>query len=88
MNKAQLVDEIRDAMGGLSKAEGERVLHVVLDVIEGAVLRGEKVVLNGFGVFELKDRAARQGRNPQTGETIQIEAKQVPTAKLTFGKNR
>lgn len=91
MNKAQLVEEIRYLLGGeeeVTKAEAERSLNAVLDAIEAAVLNGERVVLSGFGVFEMRERSARQGRNPQTGETIEIPAKVVPAAKLTFGRDR
>jgi DNA-binding protein HU-beta len=80
MNKTELVDKIaQDA--GLSKKDAEQALRSALDAITDVVASGEKVTLPGFGTFERRDRAARQGRNPQTGESLKIPKSQVPAFK-------
>jgi DNA-binding protein HU-beta len=80
MNKGQLKDAIAEA-AGLSGADAERVLEAVLDTITGTVAAGEKVTIPGFGTFEARERSARTGRNPQTGEEIQIAASTAPAFK-------
>ncbi len=77
MNKTQLVDKIQAKLGeNTSKKCAETALKAVLDSISEAVLQ-EKVQIIGFGTFEMKKRAARTGRNPQTGDTMTIEASQT-----------
>jgi len=73
MNKAELIDAV-SAATDLSKADATRATDAVLDTITSSVSKGEQVTLVGFGTFSLRERAARAGRNPQTGETIQIKA--------------
>ena len=73
MNKAELIEAVADATD-TSKAEASRTLDVVLDSIAGALSKGDSVALVGFGTFNVRERAARMGRNPATGETIQIAA--------------
>lgn len=73
MNKKQLINNIADNTG-ISKKDIETILNTALDVITGALADGEKVTLMGFGNFEARDRAARKGRNPATGEEINIPA--------------
>lgn len=73
MNKAELTDAVAES-ADVSKSDVAKVLAGLEEVITGAVKGGEKVTLPGFVSFEQTDRAARQGRNPQTGETIQIAA--------------
>lgn len=73
MNKAELIEAVTDATE-LSKADATRATDAVLDAITASVRKGEQVTLVGFGTFSLRERAARTGRNPQTGETIQIKA--------------
>lgn len=80
MNKGDLVDAVADATGD-SKAAASAAVDAVLDSITGALKRGDKVQLSGFGTFEVRHRAARQGRNPQTGATIQIAASNSPAFK-------
>jgi len=82
MNKGQLKDAIADA-AGLSGADAERALDAVIDAITKTVAGGDKVTIAGFGTFEPRERSARTGRNPQTGETIQIAAGH--SVKLTAG---
>ncbi|MEN8134202.1 MAG: HU family DNA-binding protein [Thermodesulfobacteriota bacterium] len=76
MNKGELVENMADA-AGISKAAAERSLTGLLDAISGALSKGDKVTLVGFGTFSVSKRSARQGRNPQTGATIQIAARTV-----------
>ena len=73
MNKAELTDAVAES-AGVSKSDVAKVLTGLEEVITGAVTGGEKVTIPGFVSFEQTDRAARTGRNPQTGETIQIAA--------------
>ena len=77
MNKAELIDAVA-AAADLSKASATRALDAALDSIANALKTGDQVTLVGFGTFAVKARAARQGRNPRTGETIQIAASNVP----------
>jgi len=83
MNKEQLVERVASKTGLTKKAALEAV-NAVIDTITGSLKRGEKVTLVGFGTFSVRRRAAREGRNPQTGEKIRIPAKKVPA--FTAGK--
>ena len=75
MNKAELVAAVQTTIGSeCSKAHAERSVNAVLDGIREGLKRDKLVQLVGFGTFSVKERKARQGRNPQTGETIQIKA--------------
>lgn len=80
MNKADLVDVVAGA-GDLSKAAAGRTLDAVLTAISGALSEGGSVTITGFGTFSVSSRAARVGRNPQTGEEIQIAASKSPKFK-------
>ncbi len=80
MNKSDLVDAIAES-AGLSKADAGRALDAVVDTITSALKSGQSVSLVGFGTFSVRDRAARTGRNPRTGETIQIAASKNPAFK-------
>lgn len=73
MQKSELVAQIAE-QAGLTKAEAQSALNAITDSISDALARGESVSLIGFGTFEQRHRAARQGRNPQTGATIEIAA--------------
>ena len=77
MNKSELIDAIA-AGADISKAAAGRALDSMLDAVTDSLQKGESVSLVGFGTFSVKERAARQGRNPKTGETIQIKAAKVP----------
>lgn len=77
MNKRELTDAVASA-ADLGKADAARAVDTVLGAITSALGQGESVSLVGFGTFSVKHRAARQGRNPRTGETIQIAATSVP----------
>ncbi len=76
MNKAELVDRMASA-ADISKAAAEKSLTGMLEAITDTLSSGDKVTLVGFGTFSVSERKARQGRNPQTGETIQIAARTV-----------
>ncbi|HEY7673450.1 MAG TPA: HU family DNA-binding protein [Gammaproteobacteria bacterium] len=77
MNKAELIDAVA-ASANLSKADAGRAIDAVVDAIAKSLKRGQQVAVVGFGTFSVKHRNARQGRNPRTGETIQIAASNVP----------
>jgi DNA-binding protein HU-beta len=77
MNKAQLVEQIAEK-SELSRREAEQAVDAALQTIEEQLARGSEITLTGFGKFHVADRGARQGRNPQTGEPIQIKASRVP----------
>ena len=83
MNKTELVAAMAD-MAGLSKKDAEKALKAFTDVVAEELKKGEKVQLVGFGTFEVSERAAREGRNPQTGETMPIAASKAP--KFRAGK--
>jgi len=80
MNKAELVDAVAEATGS-NKAAATSSVDAVLEAITKSLQRGDKVTLPGFGSFEVRARAARTGRNPQTGETIQVKASKAPAFK-------
>ncbi len=84
MNKAELIDAIASG-ADISKASAGRALDAMVDTITESLRKGDPVALVGFGTFSVKDRAARQGRNPQTGATIQIAAAKVPGFKAGKG---
>jgi DNA-binding protein HU-beta len=77
MNKGELIDAV-SAQTGLAKTEATRAVDAVLESVTGALKSGDAVSLVGFGTFVVKARAARAGRNPRTGETIEIAASKVP----------
>jgi len=83
MNKGDLVNQIAENVG-ISKNQATEALSTVLDGIAGTLAKGDKATLVGFGTFSVSERSARTGRNPQTGEEIQIPAKKV--VKFKAGK--
>ena len=80
MSKSELIDTIASE-AGISKADAARALNATTDAIINAMSSGDSVQLTGFGSFTVRDRAARIGRNPQTGATIQIKASKVAAFK-------
>ena len=77
MNKAELIESIQSSLGKeATKRSAEEALDAVLSSVAAGVKKDKKVQIIGFGTFEVKKRAARQGRNPKTGETMQIAASQ------------
>lgn len=77
MNKAELIDAVA-AGADLSKADAGRAVDSLVAAVTKALKKGDKVSLVGFGTFEVRKRAARQGRNPKTGEVIKIKASKTP----------
>lgn len=73
MNKGELINAVADG-AGLDKASAEKAVDAVVDSISSALSGGDKVAVPGFGTFEVRERAARTGRNPQTGESMDIAA--------------
>ena len=77
MNKTELIAAIAE-QAEISKKDAEKALKAFVDVVTEQLKEGEKVQLVGFGTFEVSERAAREGRNPQTGKTMKIEACKAP----------
>lgn len=80
MTKTELIDQVAEK-SGLTKKETGKAVDAVLEAMTEALSGGDKVQLVGFGSFEVRERSARTGRNPQTGEAITIEARKVPVFK-------
>ncbi len=80
MNKTDLITAAAEK-SGLSKKDAERVVNALLDTVTASLVKGEKVQISGFGIFETKEREARVGRNPRTKEAVQIPATRTPTFK-------
>lgn len=78
MNKTELIDAIAAQVNGVSKANIAAVVDATVSTISGALKKGDKVQLIGFGTFETRARAAREGRNPKTGEKLKIAASKTP----------
>lgn len=81
MTKADIVGIIYDQVGGFSKKEAADVVEAVFDTIKETLEQGEKIKISGFGNFVVRDKNARAGRNPQTGQEITISARRVLTFK-------
>lgn len=84
MSKGELIDALAEKTG-CSKAEADKYLNALLEEITQSLSKGDQVTLTGFGSFKVSHRKARTGRNPQTGETIQIAATVVPRFKAGKG---
>ena len=82
MNKTELI-AVTAEKAGITKKDAERVLNAAFDSVTAALVAGDKVQLSGFGIFEVKARGARTGRNPHTKETIEIPATRVPAFKAS-----
>ena len=80
MNKTELVAAVAE-QAGISKKDAEAAVKAFTDVVAEALKAGDKIQLVGFGTFEVSERAAREGRNPRTGETMTIEASKTPKFK-------
>lgn len=76
-NKTDVIDAVQEAIGS-TKADAERAVEAVITSITDYLKKGDEVSIAGLGIFEAKTRAGRTGRNPRTGETIQIKAMKVP----------
>jgi len=82
MNKTELI-AVAAEKSGMTKKDAERVLNAALDTISATLAEGSRVQLSGFGIFEVKERAARVGRNPRTKEAIEIPATRTPVFKAS-----
>ena len=82
MNKTELIAAVAEKTG-MTKKDAERVINATIDSIADSLIKGEKVQVSGFGIFEVKAREARVGRNPRTKETIQIPATRLPAFKAS-----
>ena len=82
MNKTELIAAVAEKTG-LTKKDAERVVNATVDTIAESLVKGDKVQLSGFGIFEVKAREARVGRNPRTKQTIQIPATRLPAFKAS-----
>ncbi len=80
MNKTELITAAAEA-AGMSKKDTERVINAAIDAVFKSLVKGEKVQISGFGVFEVRDRQARIGRNPVTRQAVEIPATRVPAFK-------
>ncbi len=81
MNKTEVIDTVAEA-AGLSKTDAGHAVEAFLDAVTNALKQGDSVTLVGFGTFLVRERAARMGRNPQTGAKIQIKASKAPAFKV------
>ena len=78
MTKSELISRIADLNPHLYLRDVEKIVETFFEEISGALERGDRVELRGFGAFSVKEREARTGRNPRTGETVQVSAKRLP----------
>ena len=80
MNKSELIAATAER-AGIARKDADRILNASLDIITAALVSGDKVQISGFGILEVKERDARVGRNPHTGESVAIAASRVPAFK-------
>ena len=78
MTKSELIQRLAECNPHLYLRDIEKIVETVFDEITGALARGDRVELRGFGAFSVKSREARTGRNPRTGETVSVDAKRLP----------
>ncbi len=81
MTKADIVEAVYERLGGISKKEAAEIVETVFETMKDTLEQGEKIKISGFGNFVVRDKNARIGRNPQTGEEITISARRVLTFK-------
>ena len=79
MTKAEIIERVYENLGGFSKKESSEIVEAVFETIKETLERGEKIKISGFGNFIVRDKKSRVGRNPQTGEEIEISARRVLT---------
>ena len=82
MNKTELITAVAEKTG-LTKKDAERAINATVEAITESLVKGDKVSVSGFGIFEVKNREARVGRNPRTKETIEIPATRLPGFKAS-----
>lgn len=81
MIKSEIVAQIADR-NDLTRKDAEKIVDDFLEIVSEGLAKGDKVVLSGFGTFEVRERVARSGRNPRTGETIDVPAQKTPAFKV------
>jgi integration host factor subunit alpha len=81
MTKADIIENVYERVGGFSKKDASQIVEAVFDIIKDTLAKGEKIKLSGFGNLVVRDKNARIGRNPQTGDEITISARRVLTFK-------
>jgi len=81
MNKSDLIEKVRKQVNGLNSKDADLVVNALFDSMTEALASGDGIEIRGFGSFKVKKREAREGRNPKTGETVQVAAKRVPAFK-------
>ena len=79
MTKADIIEAVYEKVGGFSKKEAAEIVETVFNVVKETLERGEKIKISGFGNFIVREKKSRVGRNPQTGEEIEISARRVLT---------
>ena len=84
MTKIDLIAKVAD-MAGMTKVDATKAVDAIADAVQSSLARGEKVTWTGFGTFEVRSRAARMGRNPQTGAPLHIPASKTPAFKAGKG---
>jgi integration host factor subunit beta len=82
MTKRDLIEEVAKAFPQFARRDAEGVVNTVFDTMTGALVRGDRIEIRGFGSFVVKQRQARDGRNPKTGAVVPVEAKRVPFFKV------
>ena len=82
MTKSELIQKLSDQNSSMHPQDVERVVNVILEEISDALTRGDRVELRGFGAFSVRERQARMGRNPRTGEQVHVPAKRTPFFKM------
>ncbi len=78
MTKAELVETVVESVNGLTKKQTEVIVNTIFESIKDALAKGDKVELRGFGSFKIRQRRSREGRNPKTGEMVEVPSKRVP----------
>lgn len=85
MTKSELIQRLAERNPHLYLRDIEKIVETIFDEITGALVKGDRVELRGFGAFSVKERESRTGRNPRTGETVHVEAKRLPFFKTGKG---
>ena len=88
MTRSQLIEQLAAQNPHLAHREAERIVNAIFETIAAALAQGDRIELRGFGSFTVKERAPRVGRNPRTGETVQVPAKLYPYFKSGKGLRR
>jgi len=78
MTKSELIDKVAESNASLTRKESEAIVNIIFDAMGDALRSGEKVEIRGFGSFTVRERSAREARNPKSGEIVRIPAKRVP----------